>query len=337
MSSEINPNFPVLDRSAIIVEPTAAFLAWVKAMPGDPLEETLQDIQEDCSAYLIPEVRDHKAWLRKNYTPIFEQELISWCTDESLWPKDRSYKAFKKLFRVRFHSMVFDMARGPFYVLSDHSELEDIVAIEEVRDPVRNARVKEKALTLSVTLLGSDPPIWRRLEVLSTMTLGDLHYALQIAMGWTNSHLHEFEVKNKTYGVPHPDYDDYGKTVLDEDEVTVGEVLKRKGARCLYRYDFGDDWEHEVRVEASSKREKGVNYPRVVDGAMACPPEDSGGMYGYYRILDILDDPEDDEYEDYEEWMPPNFDPEAFDVKSANKEMKRIEQWRRWAEGEEMV
>lgn len=116
MSNEINDQFPVFDRSAMILEPTAHLLAWVKASPGDPFEQTLDDIQADCSVYLIPVTRDNMAWLRRNYKPIFEQELFSWFTKEAMWPKDRSFKNFCKFFRPHFHSMVTDLGKGPIYV-----------------------------------------------------------------------------------------------------------------------------------------------------------------------------------------------------------------------------
>jgi len=110
MADEIDDDFPLINRSAILVKPTGEFVAWLKATPGDPLERTLEDIQEDSSIYLLPdELEDLKGWLQRNYTPILEQELLNWCSDDSLWPKDRSFTTFLRLFTVSVHSMVYDL------------------------------------------------------------------------------------------------------------------------------------------------------------------------------------------------------------------------------------
>jgi len=102
-----------INRSAICIEPTAIFLAWVKNFPVDELELTLDDLRRDEMTYLIPEQEDEPdAWLRRNFKTIFEIELGEWCTDESLWPKDRSFKAFKKYFIVHFCSSVVDLDKG---------------------------------------------------------------------------------------------------------------------------------------------------------------------------------------------------------------------------------
>jgi hypothetical protein len=185
----------------------------------------------------------------------------------------------------------------------------------------------EKVLTLKVALMDSAPEIWRRLEVLSSMTLGDLHYAIQITMGWTNDHLHEFHIGPSIYGPPSPDAALFGRIVIDEDTVTVGQLLKRKGSKLEYVYDFGDNWEHQVRVEGTAAPEPGVYYPRCIAGEMQCPPEDCGGPYGYYQMLEIIGDPEHDQYEQMREWLQDDFDPEAFDRDAVNTEIHRIKKW----------
>src|SRR5260221_3101206 len=104
---------------------------------------------------------------------------------------------------------------------------------------------------LKVTLLETEPPVWRRVEVASEMTLDELHVVLQLAMGWTDSHLHQFEQGDACYGVPDP----MGfQEVLDERRARVGELLKRRGARMRYEYDFGDSWEHELVVQEVAPR-----------------------------------------------------------------------------------
>jgi len=140
-----------------------------------------------------------------------------------------------------------------------------------------------------VSLLEIAPPIWRRIELSSETTLAELHKILQTAMGWQDYHLHEFEIGDRRYGVSDPDsdYDSPGE-VLKESTAKLSRVLPRKGDTLLYTYDFGDNWTHAVRLEETLPADLKERYPRVVDGARCCPPEDCGGPYGYADLLHIL-------------------------------------------------
>src|SRR3954462_12596266 len=102
------------------------------------------------------------------------------------------------------------------------------------------------AYILKVALRGVKPPIWRRLRVATDLTLRELHHVLQIALGWTDSHLHEFEIRGKRYGMPDPE-EDFGEPPLDEQDYELKDLL-RKGNRFEYQYDFSDDWRHEIVV-----------------------------------------------------------------------------------------
>jgi hypothetical protein len=192
-----------------------------------------------------------------------------------------------------------------------------------------------KIYTCKVTLQASDPPIWRRFQIPADVTLGDLHYTLQIVMGWTNSHLHMFEIGRERYTAVYPDVFDDDEPLNEEEDVELREVIKRKGAKLRYEYDFGDSWFHELRLEDVSAAQPGVRYPRCLEGERACPPEDCGGMHGYYRMLDILKHPEHKEYETYREWLPEAFDPDLFDLELANAELKNVSLWRRMADGDD--
>jgi hypothetical protein len=129
---------------------------------------------------------------------------------------------------------------------------------------------------LYVFLLDIAPPIWRRIELSSETSLAQLHKVLQAAMGWQGYHLHEFEIGGQRYGVPDTDYDLPGEVVKDS-AIKLSSALPRKGASLLYSYDFGDNWAHSVVLEDIVPIEPDTKYPRVLDGARACPPEDSGG------------------------------------------------------------
>jgi hypothetical protein len=155
--------------------------------------------------------------------------------------------------------------------------------------------------------------------------LGDLHAVIQAAFGWENSHLHEFEFKKRRFvsteiGNGFSGFGDFQDQVEDEDDVTVGELLARKGAKLQYTYDFGDNWRHTVvREELVDPDEL---RPLVLEGELACPPEDCGGIYGYYQLLDALQDAEHPEHEHYLDWIGP-IDETAFDASRANKALKQ--------------
>ena len=110
-------------------------------------------------------------------------------------------------------------------------------------------KAKPSIYQLKITLLGIEPPIWRRIQVPSTMLLCCLHDAFQAVMGWTDSHLHQFEKDGKYWGVPEYDEFDDDIEVIDESKVPVGRVLKTEGDSMVYLYDFGDNWRHEVVLE----------------------------------------------------------------------------------------
>jgi pRiA4b ORF-3-like protein len=175
---------------------------------------------------------------------------------------------------------------------------------------------------LHVSLLDIAPPIWRRIEVSSGTTVARLHKILQAAMGWQDYHLHEFRIGGQRYGVPDTDYDLPGAVVKDS-AVKLSTVLPIKGASLLYAYDFGDDWAHSVVLEDIVAAEPDAKYPRVVDGARACPPEDCGGPYGYADLVEILAKPRHKKDRQMREWAGRHFDLDRFSAKAANLLLKR--------------
>ena len=183
----------------------------------------------------------------------------------------------------------------------------------------------EKVYTLKIELDESAPPIWRRVQVTDLMTLGALHAIIQVAMGWEDCHMHEFQFKDQRYSAKSPYGDAHGDAdELDEDEALLGDVIRRKGQRFAYWYDFGDDWMHTIRVEAIEAFAPGGTYPICLDGAGACLPEDCGGLYGYYNMLGAIDDPEHDDHWEKIDWLGEDFNPDAFDVTAVNGELKGL-------------
>jgi len=187
-----------------------------------------------------------------------------------------------------------------------------------------------KLLQFKITLLGIEPPIWRRIQV-HDCSLDKLHEHIQTAMGWTNSHLHQFEIKGERYGDPGLLDDGFDEFDCEDSTTTMlSEILPKTGKRFAfkYEYDFGDGWEHEVLYEGSPPAEKGKKYPLCLEGARSCPPEDVGGVWGYATFLQAKDDPSHEDHELYAEWCP-DFDPEAFDPKRATRAMKTgLPDWR---------
>jgi hypothetical protein len=188
----------------------------------------------------------------------------------------------------------------------------------------------ERLYQFKITLIESKPPIWRRIQV-KNCTLDTLHEHIQTAMGWTNSHLHQFEIDGKRYGDPELIDDEFEDLHCIDSTVTkISEVVSKTGKRFhfQYEYDFGDDWQHEVLYEGCLRAEKGQRYPLCVEGERACPPEDVGGVWGYAEYLEALADPKHEQHGEMLQWRGP-FDPEEFDAEKATKAMRRgLPDWR---------
>lgn len=177
---------------------------------------------------------------------------------------------------------------------------------------------------LKVTLLGTRPPIWRRLLVPADLTLAKLHGILQTAMGWHDCHLYEFQVGKQTYGRPNPEERDFslGLPTINDRKVQLDEVLPDVRSRLVYTYDMGDGWEHGVVVEKRLPSDPDAAYPLCIGGERACPPEDCGGLPGFYGLLEALRDPEDKRGEEMLAWIGGEYDPEVFSVDDVNRKLR---------------
>ncbi|MBR9977419.1 MAG: DUF1186 domain-containing protein, partial [Bacteroidetes bacterium] len=201
-------------------------------------------------------------------------------------------------------------------------------------------KTDEQVLQFRVELQHIAPPVWRRIQVPSWYSLWDLHVAIQDAMGWLDSHLHTFrfageEWENVEFGIPAEDdmYEEEMNLTVEPGWLHAADALFREtGDSAQYEYDFGDSWLHEVVFEGNVPAEKDASYPRCVDGARACPPEDCGGPAGYDRILVALASPEDEEARELVSWLAsgvtryPPFEPERFDI----AELRFDDPDRRW-------
>ncbi len=164
------------------------------------------------------------------------------------------------------------------------------------------------------------PVVWRRVLVPGSVKMAKLSEMLLAAMGWTNSHLHAFEVGDVRYGMC---FDDYPDEEIDEKGVTVLRALEGE-ERFAYEYDFGDSWEHDVIIEDLTWPYSGLKFGVCIDGQNACPPEDVGGAPGYAAFLEAIADPDNEDHDHYLEWVGGSFDAAQFDLVTTNAALQRI-------------
>lgn len=167
---------------------------------------------------------------------------------------------------------------------------------------------------LHVSIRHIDPPIWRRVIVWGWTPLDSLHLIIQELFGWQNYHLYRFEIQGVGYEAPSPDSEAASST-----DVALKELGMVEGDVLNYVYDFGDDWELEIRVLGTPPIDHDTSYPHCVEGARAGPPDDSGGPHRYVEALTILTNPAHPEFGELASWFDKSFDPEVFDMRATNR------------------
>ena len=187
--------------------------------------------------------------------------------------------------------------------------------------PLKKLKTNASIYQVKITLGGTSPPIWRRIQVSSNISLSRFHNIIQIVMGWDGSHLHQFIINGVYYGVPHLDYD---LEMKNESRVKLNQVISAEKAKFIYEYDFGDSWEHIILLEKILPPVSGVDYSICLKGKRACPPEDCGGVWGYESLLETIQNPAHPEHEEMLEWVGGSFDPEAFDTEQINLDLKNL-------------
>jgi hypothetical protein len=186
-----------------------------------------------------------------------------------------------------------------------------------VHQKARSGDTARSIHQMKVVLINSQPPIWRRVQVESGVTLDHLHHTLQIVMGWSNSHMHGFRLRQR----PQPGSRPRWLPVESADEKTtrLSDLLRRPRDWCVYDYDFGDGWEHQLLLEEIVPHVPSARYPVVLAGRGACPPEDVGGLPGYYHFLEVMNNSRHPEHEDMLEWAGGKVDPFAFNAHDINR------------------
>jgi hypothetical protein len=175
---------------------------------------------------------------------------------------------------------------------------------------------------LKITLEDVVPDVVRRIEVPLGIRLDQLHAVIQAAMGWTNSHLWEFRAGETGWSIPNADW---GEDMRDASKAQLINVLEDASTTSLtYLYDFGDGWEHTVRMERPVPFDAGAVYPRLTHAYGRCPPEDIGGPYGYEEFLEALADPEHERHEEFIAWYDPDFDPKTVDTRAIERHLAAL-------------
>ena len=174
------------------------------------------------------------------------------------------------------------------------------------------------------------PLNWRRVLVDDKTTFFELHHIIQIAMGWENYHIFEFKIDNYSIGVPYEELDDFdfgNNKLVDASTLTLDDIIANQKKKFSYEYDFGDGWKHQIIVEQFLPRESSKSYPICIDGKLNCPPEDCGGVAGFYQFLDIIEDNTHPDHDEMFEWIGGHYNVEYFDKEEINNKLKLLNKY----------
>lgn len=173
-------------------------------------------------------------------------------------------------------------------------------------------------LQLKIKLVWSNPSIWRRVLVDSETTFNEFHNIIQIIMDWQWAHLYNFTVGNiRIGGVQYGAEDMY-----DAGSTQLKELITKEKQKISYLYDFGDSWEHEILVEKILPKDTKITYPVCTGGKSNTPPEDCGGIYGFYDILEIIKDKNNEQREEMLDWLGEEYEANYFNLKEINHNLK---------------
>lgn len=175
---------------------------------------------------------------------------------------------------------------------------------------------------VKITLKHLDPPVWRSVLVDGAIRLDILHDVIQAAMGWEDAHMHAFRSRGKTYM---PEAHGEFEPTAEESEFHLRDLAPHEGDHIEYEYDFGDGWQHNVKVVRIALFDDSTVAPSVIDGEYACPPEDCGGTWGYADMLRAMVDEHHPEHDEVLDWIGKDFDSEFFDIKEANQRLAYLE------------
>lgn len=329
-----------INRSVLVVRPRQKLYDWLKELaPEAPELEELPPDHDDADVFLIPDFllsEQAEEWLKENINYFCSMLFSQWWEEEEEWPANRNWKTFNQYFTYNIQTQVRDIIdddiqRIPEDFFDDHN------AQEMLLDKIKESYGEQEPgipMQFKITLEGSNPLIWRRIQVGENITFQQLHFILQAAMGWMNAHLHEFKVNNRRIGAADDEFAD--EEVEDEAGIQLSELHLQPGDRFSYLYDFGDSWEHVIEVEPV--KQMAEELPYVLDGATMGPPEDIGGVHGLQMLMIAIYQPEHPQHEDLrahfmldelhpnDEWEDHElyYNPDDWSMEDANAALKTI-------------
>jgi Plasmid pRiA4b ORF-3-like protein len=175
---------------------------------------------------------------------------------------------------------------------------------------------------LRIELEDIQPLIWRRVAVRTSINLKSLHRVMQAAMGWLDSHLWEFAASGQKYSLLIPDDTDWNERIKDAAKTKLSALLSVGVREIAYVYDMGDNWQHRIIVENSKAAEPGVFYPQFLGGERRCPPEDCGGIPGYYEFLKNIASKHGPKRKAALDWYGRSYDPDEIDERKVLADLK---------------
>ncbi|MEY4941230.1 MAG: hypothetical protein RIQ93_2965 [Verrucomicrobiota bacterium] len=195
-----------------------------------------------------------------------------------------------------------------------------MISLHEGKGP-KVKKPPEHVFTLRFSVVGCQPPIWRRLLVRESMWLSRLHDTIQIALDWFDYQTHSFNLDDLCFGNPVRREE---ITVEDDRDVTLADLNLEHRERLLYAYHFGDGWKIDIKIEKTGTVEKGAHYPLCIAGERAGPPEDCGGVEAFHDMLACIKEPHTDLGREWIEWLGPDYDPEACSLDKINKALRKL-------------
>ena len=180
------------------------------------------------------------------------------------------------------------------------------------------------AITLRIELEGIEPLIWRRFTVPGSITLSNLHKVIQAVMGWHDCHLWTFTARDQRYGIFIAGDEDWNERIKSATKISLGTILSDGLKEIEYAYDFGDDWQHRIIVEGSKPAVASTVYPQFLGGERRCPPEDCGGIPGYYEFLERITATSAQKRKAALDWYGGSYDPNDIDEQEIIKKFKAM-------------
>jgi len=176
---------------------------------------------------------------------------------------------------------------------------------------------------IRVAIAGTKPAIWRRVEVPLAISLSELHEVIQAVMPWEDCHLFQFEIGSARYGIPDPELD-FGPDILDASATRLANLLAEGISKFVYVYDLGDDWRHEITVEKLGNAATRAKYPLFLEGVGRAPPEDVGGIGGFYDFVKVMTKGAGRVRQEMIDWYGDVFDPANIDAEQIKLNLAEI-------------